>query len=294
MVLAVLCLVWLVYKFGDLPIQISKIRSFKIYVQFPTAQGVQTDTPVRFCGYQIGRVTKIIAPVPLPDLKTGRVYHQTTVVMHIDKKYVKIPDDVEVKVMTRGLGSSYIELIEPKVTRDPGMEVNYLADGKLMQGTAGITSEFFPAQTQMKMDKLFDNMSALLENANIVIGDLENREHFKSILANLAEASRQATETLKVFQQFSATGTETFEAVDTNVDKVVTSIVATSEEMSKTIAELRSILIKINQGQGTVGRLINDGRLYENLLENTQQMQLLLEKLKGFMVKDKGLPIKLK
>ena len=91
-ILAILCLVWLVYKFGDLPIQVSKIRSFKIMVQFPTARGIQTDTPVRFCGYQIGRVTKIIAPTPLPNLKTRQVYHQTTVVMHIEKKYSKIPE----------------------------------------------------------------------------------------------------------------------------------------------------------------------------------------------------------
>jgi hypothetical protein len=33
------------------------MRSFEIYVQFPPAPGVEKDTPVRFFGYQIGRVT---------------------------------------------------------------------------------------------------------------------------------------------------------------------------------------------------------------------------------------------
>ena len=41
---------------------------------------------------------------------------------------------------------------------------------------------------------------------------------------------------------------------------------------------------------------VNDGRLYENLLENTQQMKVLLEELEAFMAKsrEKGVPIKLK
>ena len=40
----------------------------------------------------------------------------------------------------------------------------------------------------------------------------------------------------------------------------------------------------------------NDGKLYENLLDTSEQMQVLLEELKLFVAKakDKGLPIKLK
>jgi hypothetical protein len=55
-------------------------------------------------------------------------------------------------------------------------------------------------------------------------------------------------------------------------------------------------LQKINSGEGTAAKLINDGRLYEGLLENTNQMQVLLQELEEFMTKSrqKGLPIKLK
>lgn len=56
------------------------------------------------------------------------------------------------------------------------------------------------------------------------------------------------------------------------------------------------ILEKVNNGQGTAAKLINDGRLYENLLENTQQLQVLLEEIRAFTAKarDKGVPIKIK
>ena len=101
---------WMIFKFGDLPTAITRMRSFEVYVQFPTAPGVEKDTPVRFAGYQIGRVTHVMAPEVREDLNTHKKYHQTLIVMSINSKYVDIPCNVEVKLMTRGLGSSYLEL----------------------------------------------------------------------------------------------------------------------------------------------------------------------------------------
>ena len=61
----------LIYKFGDLPGIVSEIRSFVVNIQFPSAPGVQKDTPVRFCGYQIGRVWSVQEPMVRKDLYTG-------------------------------------------------------------------------------------------------------------------------------------------------------------------------------------------------------------------------------
>ncbi len=282
-IIAMCALVWLIYKFGDLPTSVSKIGSFQVFVQFPTAQGVQEDTPVRFCGYQIGRVTDVMAPSKLKDRKTGQVYHQTKVVLRIDKQYVNIPSNVEVKLMTRGLGSSYIELkIDPSLVPTPldanRPETAFLVDKILLQGSAGMTSEFFPAESQERLDELVDGLRSLIINANEIIGDANNKTNLKTTLANMSEASGEAAATLKEIREFFASSTNT------------------SEELSKAIVELRQILEKINEGKGTASQLVNDGRLYESLLENTVQMQVLLEELKEFMAKsrDKGFPIKLK
>ncbi len=74
-VIAGLCsLVWLIFKFGDLPGVVTKMNAFQVFVQFPTATGVQKDTPVRFCGYQIGRVTNVMAPEVRKDKLTDLEY----------------------------------------------------------------------------------------------------------------------------------------------------------------------------------------------------------------------------
>lgn len=287
-IVGICSLIWLIFKFGDLPTTVSKIGSFELFVQFPTAHGVQKDTPVNFCGYQIGRVTDVMSPDILEDKKTGQWYHQTKVVLRIDKKYVNIPSSVEVKLMRRGLGSSYIELTVdpnklPAEPLDPNRpETKYLVDKMLIQGSTGMTSEFFPAESQEKLQEFINGLTSLINNADKIIGDPANRENFKLVLTNLAKASRQANKSLKEFEEFSAAGTA--------------AVMDTAEQLTETLIQLRLVLERINNGEGTAGRLLNDGRLYENLLENTQQMEELLKELKAFVTesRQKGVPIKLK
>ena len=274
---ALCALVWLIFKFGDLPEMVSGWRSFKLKVQFLSAPGVQRSTPVRFCGYQIGTVSEVLPPEIRKDIKTGLEYHQTIVVLNIDKKYHDIPGDVDVKLMTRGLGSSYIEF-KPQPLDPNKPPAGVLTADSLLQGSTGVSSEFFPEESQKKLEKLVESFTALMNNANEIVGDETNKENLKSTMANLSETSKEATAAIKEFKEFFV------------------AAVSTSEELSKTVTELRVILEKINSGQGSVAKLINDGHLYENLLENTQQLEMLLEEMTLFISRasDKGVPIKLK
>jgi len=301
-------LVWLIFKFGDLPSAVIKMGSFEVFVQFPTAPGVQTDTPVRFCGYQIGRVRKVMAPEIRKDMASGLEYYQTVVVLSIDKKYVNIPSNIEVKLLTRGLGSSYIELKQhpdkPEVPLDPERpETIFLVDKIWLQGSTGMTSEFFPEESQKKLEELTEGLKTLINNANDVIGNPNNKENLQKMLANLADASQQATvtmqeaqQTIEEFRKFAVAGTSTLKNTDAKVEELIVAMVDTSEEISKAAIRLRQILETINDGQGSAAKLINDGRFYENLLENTHQLQLLLDEIKSFVAqaRDNGVPIKLK
>ena len=293
---AICALLWLIFQFRDLPGAVTKLGSFQVFVQFPTAPGVQKDTPVQFCGVQIGRVAKVTDPEIRRDLNTGLEYHQTLVVLNIYKKYVNIPSNVEVKLMTRGLGSSYIELkVDPTNLPAPDDPNAFLSSEMLLQGSTGMTSEFFPEESQKKLELLVDKLSTLAKNLNEVIGDPNTKENFKSILANVSEASRKATIMFDEIRKFSVTGTSTLKNFEVDADKFVTAMVTTSEELGKTLAEMRVTLEKVNSGEGSAGKFINDAQLYESLVETSEQMRKLLEEIKSFMEKanEKGyLPIK--
>ena len=334
--LGVTALVWLIFKFGDLPGIVTRMNAFQINIQFPTATGIQKDTPVRFCGYQIGRVTSVMAPAIREEIRDngqpGREYFQTVVVASIDKRYITIPSGIEVKLMTRGLGSSYIELKQspdkPIVPLDPNRpETKYLVDGMWLQGSTGMTSEFFPEESQQKLNDLVEGINNFIGNANDVFGDKNSKDNMKKTLANLAEASRQAKATMEEFEklaaagttvlehadgkveevvstlvetsgeikEFASTGTSTLNSVNAKADALILALMDTSEQLSRTLGQMRSVLEKINSGDGTAGRLLNDGTFYENLLDNTMQLKALLEEMKTFIAewRDKKIDVRL-
>ncbi len=281
-VIALCAVVWLIFMFQDLPGKITEIRSFQIFVKFPTAQGVQKDTSVRFCGYQIGRVTNIMPPERRYDDRTKKTYHQTMCVLSIEKKYKNIPSNVDVKVMTRGLGSSYIELnVDPDKEEKPldpnRPETVYLVDGMELQGSTGMTSEFFPEESQKKLDDLITGIESLVGNANDIIGDEKNKQNIQKTLDNLSEVTAKAADALEDLNRFTGTANEA------------------AEELTETIRQLRMIAEKVNSGDGTAARFVNDGRLYENLLENTEQLEVLIQNLRDFVAeyRAKGIKVKL-
>ncbi len=298
--------IWLVFKFGDLPTGVSRFRSFLVYVQFKSAPGVQKDTPVRFCGYQIGRVVHVVPPEKRPSIVNGKPegpeQHHTVVHLSINRKFVNIPDNSQIRLMTRGLGSSYIEIKAPPV--DPNHPVHgFLMEGSWVEGSTGVTSEFFPEDSQEKLEQLAVDLRTLVRNTNAIVGDSTNQQHVKTILENFAGVSAEASKTLaeareaiQDYRVLAQTGQKTVIHADQKIDEMSMTLVGASDELGKAAAELRQMLASINAGEGTAGKLVNDGRLYERMLESAAQVETLLEEMRRFVArsKDKGFPIKLK
>lgn len=287
---ALTALIWLIFKFGQMPVIVSKLGSYEVIGQFASAPGVQENTPVKFCGYQVGRVTNILPPEMLKDIDTQREYYQVRIFMRIDNHYKTIPSTARIMLMKRGLGSSYIEIVVdpsmPLVARDPNRpETKYLADGMLIEGRVSTASEFLSEDTQKKIEDLLSNLNKLVANVNEIVGDKENQDNLKASLAHLKDATAQATATLKQIEEFSKSGTKTADQVTDSLAK-----------LSSSISELELMLRKINEGKGTAGRFVNDASLYESLVESSKDLDSLIVELKLFTAKAKegGVPIKLK
>jgi phospholipid/cholesterol/gamma-HCH transport system substrate-binding protein len=276
-IIALCALVWLIFMFQDLPGVVTEIGSYQIFVKFPSAQGVQSDTPVRFCGYQIGRVTNVMPPEPRLDDRTGETYHQVMCVLSIDDTYKNIPSTVDIKVITRGLGSSYIEIETDPEDLEPNRPgATYLTNKMVLQGSTGVANEFFPKETQQKLQDVINGIDNLVRNANDILGDQGNKDNIKKSLENLSEVTAKASDTLDYLNEFSSSANEI------------------TEELSVTLRHLRMITEKIDTGDGTAGRFVNDGRLYENLLENTEQLDKLLQNLRDLVAEFRADGIKVK
>ena len=271
-IIAFCAFLWMVFIFGELPVAVSGLRSFEVLVNFPQAPGVQKNTAVRYLGYQVGRVIGVTPPFLFTDSITGKKYHQIKVTLAIDKQYRDIPSNVDVVIVKRSMASSYVDLqVDPNRALKPidpkRPETRYLvANMPPLYGTTGMMSEFFPKDVKQKLEKLTDSVTRLADSANEIIGDKDNQANIKQSLANINTATAQATETLKSLKNFA----------DTGEDRVK----QTAEKLAVALDQINVILTRINEGEGSVAKLINDPQLYENLLDSSQELQLALEQLK--------------
>lgn len=288
-IVGVLVFAYMVFLFGELPVTVTKFTSYTVKVRFPFAPGVQKKTPVQYCGYQIGKVTYVEPPMPFQD-KDGRFTHQVVVEMAISRDYSSIPANVKVKLLRRGMGSSYIELRTAPITAKEvdTLEPKFLQQGMILQGESGVLSELLPEDLQDKVDSFFTKVTVLVDNLNVVIGDANNQQNLKKSLANLSKATEESVATLQEIREFSQTGKQKLASVSD-------SVMQTSEELGETLIELRRILNKINSGEGTVGKLITDGKLYENLLDSSEELKESLKKMKKTLEKtsEKGIQVKI-
>jgi len=141
-------------------------------------------------------------------------------------------------------------------------------------------------------------LNVALEDVHNVLGDKSNQENFKKTMAGLAEASAKAADAMDALREFAVEGREkagkTFTAASQAVDKIGTlavntdrrledisrEIVNDAEKLSKVLETINRIATKMDTGEGTVAKLVNDPKLYDNFLQASRQLSLLSAELR--------------
>jgi phospholipid/cholesterol/gamma-HCH transport system substrate-binding protein len=271
-IIGVAIFIYMVFLFREMPTAMSKFTSYTIRAKFEYAPGRETDTPVRYCGYHIGRVTNVSPPV-MEQNSNGQFVNRITVTMAISKKYADIPSNVRVELVRKGFSSGHIEFTTKPMTAEDINNLNpkYLQQDMVLKGVSG-SSEFLPKDMQDKFNVLSDKLNLLLDNINIIVGDKENQKNLKNALAGLSKAADESAVTLEEIRQFSAAGKETMLTANEKISQ-------SSEQLGEALIELQRVLYKINNGDGTVGKLINDDKLYENLVDSSEELKKAIKNM---------------
>ena len=270
---------WLVFMFGDMPMAVTRLNSFPVYVHFESAPGIQKSTSVQYCGYHIGRVA-VVTPPQLREGPDGVKRHYVTLELLIENDFKKIHGLSKFSVVKHGLSSSYIELETEGEYTAAVKESGYIQPGGEYWGRSDFDSQFFPAELRNKFQELATKLGSLADNLNSVVGDEENQQNIRAALANLADATEQAKQTLASINEFSQNGKAVFADAGQDIAELTDSIAQAADQLNLALGDMRLTLEKVNNGQGSAGKFINDGRLYENLLDSSVELQQALEELK--------------
>ena len=254
-------------------------RNVDYYAVYDQVNGVQGASPVMMRGVKVGTVSEIL----FDPARSARVVLRLTV-----RRQYPIPADSEAKIVSSSLmGSKAIEIVlgessEPLEKGDT-IRSGYSRD---MMDTALTELDFFKekvSQLTEELSRTLTGVSTLVEDNASNIGGLT--AHLNSIAGNLdeilsAEKSglRSAIDGLSEFSQ-------TLGGNAGRVDTLMGNLTRFSDNLAEAdlkagIDRLNGILDRIEGGEGTVGRLMNDAELYENLQQASENLSVLLADLK--------------
>ena len=99
-------------------------------------------------------------------------------------------------------------------------------------------------------------------------------------ISNIIQNVESITTNLHNNNDFIATTLKNFEAISDSIAK--SNIKSTINNLDKSLADFDKILQKIEKGEGTIGLLLNDKEMYNNLTSASNQLDLLIEDMKKY------------
>ncbi|MDX2175855.1 MAG: MlaD family protein [Candidatus Sumerlaeia bacterium] len=154
---------------------------------------------------------------------------------------------------------------------DVGPKVGQLAD-RLNELTASVQEGEGTMGALFKHRELYDNLLKVSEDAKEISGAIREGE---GTLSKLVYDDAIATEAENAFAKLGDAATRVDDLVGRNsedIDNFVKSLGDASPRIDRVIANLDEITTKINSGDGTLGKLVNDGSLFDDIKKAVNQV----------------------
>lgn len=266
----VIALCVLVYGINYLKgIHLFKPTSY-FYVQFQNINGLTKSSPVFADGFRVGIVRELYYDYD----QAGHVLAEIDV-----EPDLRIPKGSSAELSTDMLGGIKMNLLLANNPRERH-EVGDTIPGRLNNGMLDQVAAFMPQVEQMlpKLDSILSSLNTLLADPAIP-ATLRN---VQDLSANLATTSRNLN-TLMANDIPQLTGKlnhigDNFVSISDNLKEV--DYAAAMQRVDSTLANVKQLTDRLTSKDNTVGLLLNDPALYNNLNATTANAASLLEDLR--------------
>jgi len=233
-------------------------RNYAMYARFPWGAGLKQGQPVLLAGVRIGFVDRVEL-----DLKGTLV-----VGLKIEQQY-KIPKGSTATVQANGIFGDQLIALQPVLGQTAFLPANdTIPTGKGSPGTAELLT---------KGDSIASDVRAITGKARAEFVEGGGVEEIRALMADVTRLVAQLSKVaavqssqLTATQQSLRTAIASIDSV--KVDSTLTNLRATSasfeqlsRDLKETNAQVQQVVEKVNSGNGTVGKLMNDGAVYARM-----------------------------
>ena len=295
----------MIMLFGEAPVRLFRPAQLQIKFLADTGEGLTKGSPIFYLGVNIGQVKS----VELPDHEPGVIIWG-----QIDSKR-PLPGNVDAIIRSSIIGGNTTLTLEPIDGNPKGQLKDQAVIQAHMGGSNVLPREFAELARELTslskklqttvgdfndakvVDKVTAALKSVQETADKfggasdelkkLIGDQALRGDIKEALANFKSVSENAKVITKNLEKFSidlqktnADASLVITRTGGHVDDLSKQLGDRLDQLAGVLEKFQSVANKIDKGEGTVGKLINDPKLYEALLQTSQELNLTVKDLR--------------
>lgn len=228
------------------------------YVQFSDITGLSSSSPVYADGFKVGVVKDIIYDYSHTE--------GSKVLIGVDKQ-LRIPQGSSAEIVSDMLGNVKVNLLlanNPREKVAPGG----LIKGMINDGAMGKLQDMVPAVEKMlpKLDSIMTSLNAILADPAI----RQSLHNVQTITDNLITSTAQLNTLMaglnKNVPGMMAKANNVLDNTETlTANLAAVDVASTMRQVDQTIANVQQLTAKLNSKEGSLGLLMNDTQLYDNL-----------------------------
>lgn len=280
-VLVILGILLFIFGFNYLKGENLLSSSRVFYTEYENVEGLVASTPVTISGLPVGKVLDI----SFKEDGSGKL----VVKLLVDSDFEFSKNSSAELYETGLIGGKAIAIVPAFDEAQNAEDGDYLEGGKKAGLTDLVNQRLTPLQD--KIENMMLSADALLKNINDVF-DEETKGNLKKSIAELSSTMASFKNTSASLNQMIQNNQEHIDSVLTNADKVtgnladITKTISESnldetiKSLEETLSSFNMMLTAMNNGEGTMGKLLKDDELYNNLTNASSELEALLKDIK--------------
>lgn len=246
----------------------------RYYITFKNVSGLSASSPIYADGYKVGTVKAI---------KYDYSHSNDIVVEAEVDDNMRIPQGSSAEIVSDLMGNTQVNLLLANNPRER-VEAGGIIPGDINAGAMGEMKSLIPTIQQIlpKLDSIMTSLNTLLADPALA-NSLHNVE---TITGNLTVSSKELNTVMSQLNKGVPVMMDKANGVLNNADKLTGNLAnidieSTMRQVNNTLANVEAVTASLNNKQGTLGLLMNDPALYNNLNNTMRDADSLLVNLKA-------------
>lgn len=243
------------------------------YIKFSDISGLTPSTPIYANGFRVGVVKDVVFDYDNAD--------NLKVAVDIDKK-LTIPGGTSAEIVSDMLGNVQVKLLLGNDRKHP-MGHGAVIEGRTNDGTIGQVKDMIPAIEKMlpKLDSIMTTLNTLLADPAVA----QSMHNVETVTANLVTSTNELNRLMAGLNRDVPAMTQRANKLLDNTNTVAGNLAKvdleqTMQKVNTTLDNVKQFSEELNSNNGSLGLLMHDRSLYNNLNSTMRSADSLLTNIR--------------